>query len=137
MGPPMKLTEEQKQIVAFLGNENYSAEVCEKYYRETPESIPGKNYTLKIRKAYEVAAYIQAVDDLIKAVTNAPCGQREGLADDGGEGINQGQECIPPAPPERENREAKNKKGVQENAIQSTVRRKATGRRKNPRFKIG
>ena len=137
MGAPMKLTEQQKRVLAFLDNKNYTPAVCEKYYRETPENIPGNNYTLKIRKACEVAAYIPAIDDLIKAVTNAPSGQREGLADDGGDGINQGQECIPPAPPERENREAKNEKGVQENAIQSTVRRKATGRRKNPRFKIG
>ena len=133
----MRLTDQQRKIVAFLGNSFYTVERCERYYREKAGELSGKDYSFNIKMINQINAYMQAVDDLIKAVTNATSGQREGLADDGGDGINQGQECIPPAPPERENREAKNEKGVQENAIQSTVRRKATGRRKNPRFKIG
>ena len=133
----MKLTNQQQKVIAFLNNKHYTIEICEEYYQETATDMTDKYYSFNIMMIREVNAYMQAINDLIKAVTNAPSGQREGLADDGGDGINQGQECIPPAPPERENREAKNEKGVQENAIQSTVRRKANGRRKNPRFKIG
>ena len=68
----MKLTEKQKTIIRLIGDDRFTEQICEKYWKENAASVgSGKvDYTFYLAQIKEVNAFMRAVTGIEKALND-------------------------------------------------------------------
>ena len=66
----MKLTEKQKTIIRLIGDDRFTEQICEKYWKENAASVgSGKvDYAFYVEQIKEVNAFMRAVKGIEKAL---------------------------------------------------------------------
>lgn len=64
----MRLSKRQKKVVELIGDERFSVDVVERYYKEDPLTMGGKrpNISFYVRMVNDVNSFMKAVNGFLK-----------------------------------------------------------------------